>query len=313
MAKDDSATENGLRALLQACRVEKGGKFRLKDRATKVDVAGLEKAEGEALLAAAGARLDDLQQRLYAEDRQAVLVLFQAMDGGGKDSTIRAVFSGVNPQGCQVMAFKAPGPNELEHDFLWRHMAHLPRRGHIAVHNRSWYEEVLVVRVHPDILKARKLPDASVTPKIWEERLEDIAAFERYMARQGVKVLKFFLHLGWEEQRQRFLDRIDTPDKNWKFDAADVKERQYWDEYQAAYEAAIAGTAAPHAPWIVVPADRKWLARLIVAETLVQALEEANPQYPAADDATLASLAERRATLEAEAAKGGGKKGKDSN
>jgi PPK2 family polyphosphate:nucleotide phosphotransferase len=312
MPKDDTIPKDLMQELLAACRVEKGSKFRLKDHPTKADVRGLDKVQAEMRLAAAVERLDALQQRLYAEDRQSVLAMFQAMDGGGKDSTIRAVFSGVNPQGCQVMAFKAPGPSEMEHDFLWRHMAHLPRRGHIAVHNRSWYEEVLVVRVHPDILKARKLPEACVGPEIWEQRLEDIAGFERYMARQGIKVLKFFLNLGWDEQRQRFLDRIDTPEKNWKFDTADVTERKYWDDYQRAYEAAIIGTATPEAPWIVVPADRKWLARLIVAETLVATLEAADPQYPEADKATLASLAERRAALEAEG-RGAGKKDKDSN
>jgi PPK2 family polyphosphate:nucleotide phosphotransferase len=222
------------------------------------------------------------------------------MDGGGKDSTIRAVFSGINPQGCQVMSFKAPGPEELAHDFLWRHMPALPARGRIAVHNRSWYEEVLVARIHPEVLARRKLPPHCVTPEIWRERLEDIAGFERYLTRQGVIVLKFFLHLGKEEQRQRFLERIDKPEKNWKFDAADVAERVHWDAYQDAYEEAIAATATPEAPWLVVPADRKWLARLIVAETLAAALAKADPRYPETEPEARAKLLERRAQLEAE-------------
>jgi PPK2 family polyphosphate:nucleotide phosphotransferase len=300
MAKDDLAS------IIAACRVEKGGRFHLKSRPTKVDAAGLDKEIGAAMLAEAVSRLDQLQQQLYAEDRQSVLTIFQAMDGGGKDSTIRAVFSGVNPQGCQVMAFKAPGPTELEHDFLWRHVAYLPRRGNIGVHNRSWYEEVLVVRVHPEILGLRKLPKARMGEGIWRERLESIADFERHLARQGVIILKFFLHLSWEEQRERFLDRIDTPEKNWKLDTADIAERQHWDEYQDAYEAAIAATATPDAPWIVVPADRKWMARLIVAQTLVGALEKANPQYPVVDEAVRETLQGRRALLEAEVRPGKG-------
>ena len=304
---------NDLASVIASCRVEKGKGFRLRSRPTKVDVSGIDKLEAEERLAECVARLDQLQQRLYAEDQQSVLAIFQAMDGGGKDSTIRAVFSGVNPQGCQVMAFKAPGPQELEHDFLWRHMFHLPRRGHIGVHNRSWYEEVLVVRVHPAILAARKLPKARVTDAIWEERLESIADFERYLARQGVIVLKFFLNISKEEQRDRFIDRIDTPEKNWKLDTADIAERQYWDEYQHAYEEAIIGTAAPHAPWIVVPGDRKWLARLIVAETLVEALEKANPEFPALGEQEREVLVSRRAVLEAEGTSGAGGKKKKQN
>ena len=287
--------------LLESCRVTGGEGFRLAERPTRLDDPGIDKQGAEAALADRVDRLDELQQRLYAEDRQSVLAIFQAMDGGGKDSTIRAVFSGINPQGCQVTSFKAPGPEELAHDFLWRHMPALPARGRIAVHNRSWYEEVLVARVHPQVLARRKLPEARVTDDIWEERLEDIAAFERYLARQGVIILKFFLHLGWEEQRQRFLSRIDRPEKNWKFDAGDVAERAHGDAYQAAYDEAIAATAAPEAPWLVVPADRKWLARLIVAEALVAALGKADPRYPEMDPEARAALLEERAALEAEA------------
>ncbi len=304
MATDDLAD------IVAACRVEKGKGFSLKDRPTKVDADGIGKSEAEARLAACVARLDQLQQELYAEDRQSVLAIFQAMDGGGKDSTIRAVFSGVNPQGCQVMAFKAPGPQEMEHDFLWRHMCHLPRRGHIGVHNRSWYEEVLVVRVHPEILAGRKLPEHCMTDAIWDHRLESIADFERYLARQGVIILKFFLHISLEEQRQRFIDRIDTPEKNWKLDTADLAERKFWDAYQDAYEKAIIGTATAHAPWIVVPGDKKWLARLIVAETLLAALEKADPRFPVVGDQAREILLSRRAALEEEGkAVGNGKNG----
>jgi PPK2 family polyphosphate:nucleotide phosphotransferase len=286
--------------LVESCRVTRGKGFALSEHPTRLEDPGIDKPGAEAALADAVRRLDGLQQRLYAEDRQSVLVIFQAMDGGGKDSTIRAVFSGINPQGCQVMSFKAPGPEEFAHDFLWRHMQALPARGRIAVHNRSWYEEVLVTRLHPEILAKRKLPEARVTKSIWKERLEDIASFERYLARQGVIVLKVFLHLGHDEQRRRFLERIDKPEKNWKFDPADVAERAHWDRYQEAYEAAIAATAAPHAPWLVVPADRKWLARLIVAEALSAALARADPRYPEPDPALREVLAKRRAELEAE-------------
>jgi PPK2 family polyphosphate:nucleotide phosphotransferase len=286
--------------LIDACRVTSGKGFRLAGHPTKLDDPGIDKPGAEAALDDAVRRLDDLQQRLYAEDRQSVLAIFQAMDGGGKDSTIRAVFSGINPQGCQVMSFKAPGPEELAHDFLWRHMPALPARGRIAVHNRSWYEEVLVARVHPEVLARRKLPEARVTKRIWRERLEDIAGFERYLTRQGVIVLKFFLHLGKEEQRQRFLARIDEPEKNWKFDAGDVAERVHWDAYQEAYQEAIAETATPAAPWLVVPADRKWLARLIVAETLAATLAKADPRYPETEPQRRAELLKQRVALEAE-------------
>jgi PPK2 family polyphosphate:nucleotide phosphotransferase len=286
--------------LIESCRVTRGKGFRLAEHSTRMENPGIDKPGAEAALADAVRRLDGLQQRLYAEDRQSVLAIFQAMDGGGKDSTIRAVFSGINPQGCQVMSFKAPGPEEMAHDFLWRHMPALPARGRIAVHNRSWYEEVLVARIHPEVLARRKLPERCVTHDLWRERLEDIAGFERYLARQGVILLKFFLHLGRDEQRQRFLERIDKPEKNWKFDAGDVAERMHWDAYQEAYEEAIIGTATPQAPWLVVPADRKWLARLIVAETLTAALARADPRYPEPDPRARAELMEKRAALEAE-------------
>ncbi|MBX9699439.1 MAG: polyphosphate kinase 2 family protein, partial [Acetobacteraceae bacterium] len=241
------------RRLLQRYRIEDGKGFRLKDH-DPGDTAGLDmqKAEAKALLGEGIELLAALQDRLYAQDRWAVLCLFQAMDAAGKDGAIKHVFSGINPQGVHVASFKAPGPVELDHDFLWRHVLALPSRGMIGIHNRSWYEEVLAVRVHPEILHGRqKMPPGLVTKRIWDERLADIAGFEGYLARQGIVVIKFFLHLSKGEQRRRFLSRIEEPEKNWKFSTADVAERRLWDDYQEAYEKAIRATAAPHAPWYV--------------------------------------------------------------
>jgi PPK2 family polyphosphate:nucleotide phosphotransferase len=290
-----------MRQLVARYRVEDGASFSLAAH-DPADTGGLalKKSEASALLREGIARLARHQDMLYAQDRWAVLCLFQAMDAAGKDSAIKHVFSGVNPQGCHVTSFKAPGPVELDHDFLWRHAAALPARGQIGIHNRSWYEEVLVVRVHPELLERQKLPPRLVTARIWEERLEDIAAFERYLARQGVVVLKFFLHLSKEEQRRRFLKRIEEPEKNWKFEARDVAERRRWDAYQAAYEAAIRATAAPHAPWFVVPADHKWFTRLVVAGALAQALAALDLHYPRLSEEQRAALQGARRQLEEE-------------
>jgi PPK2 family polyphosphate:nucleotide phosphotransferase len=287
------------RKLLAQYRVEEGKGFRLKDR-DPGDTAGLtvDKRAAAALLQEGVERLNALQDMLYAQDRWAVLCIFQAMDAAGKDGAIKHVFSGVNPQGCHVTSFKAPGPVELDHDFLWRHVTALPARGVIGIHNRSWYEEVLVARVHPEILVRQKLPVALHGERIWDERLEDIAAFERYLARQGVITLKFFLHVSKEEQRLRFLKRIDEPEKNWKFSAQDVAERGHWDAYQAAYEHAIRATAAPHAPWHVVPADNKWFTRLVVAEALAVALEDLGLHYPEISEQDRAQLQLARQALE---------------
>ncbi len=279
-------------------RVESGKGFRLKDH----DPSGthgtrLTKQDAPDLLRQGVERLAEMQDKLYAQDRWSVLCVFQAMDAAGKDGTIKHVFSGVNPQGCYVASFKAPSAVELDQDFLRRHVLHLPRRGEIGIHNRSWYEEVLVARVHPHVLAAQRLPGKRVTKHIWEERLEDIAAFERYLARQGVVVLKFFLNVSEEEQRKRFLERLDHPEKNWKFSAADVAERRHWKDYMHVYEEAIRATAAPYAPWWVVPADRKWLTRLIVVGALVQALEGLDLHYPVVSEAQRAALAEARAAL----------------
>ncbi|MGA7908954.1 MAG: polyphosphate kinase 2 family protein [Candidatus Sulfotelmatobacter sp.] len=226
------------------------------------------------------ARMAELQDKLYAQDRWAVLLIFQAMDAAGKDGAIKHVMSGVNPQGCQVFSFKAPSEEELQHDFLWRTTRHLPERGRIGIFNRSYYEEVLVVRVHPEILESQKVPPSLVKKDIWEERFEDIRCFERHMARNGTVIRKFFLHLSRKEQKRRFLARLEEPEKNWKFSAADIHERACWDDYQKAYEEMIQNTATVHAPWYVVPADNKWFTRLTISAAIVETLEELNLSYP---------------------------------
>jgi PPK2 family polyphosphate:nucleotide phosphotransferase len=286
------------RKFLERYRVEDGKGFRLK-RIDPGDTAGLdmEKDEAKALLARGTQLLADQQERLYADDRHSLLLIFQAMDAAGKDSTIKHVMSGVNPQGCQVTAFKHPSAEALDHDFLWRHQAALPERGRIGIHNRSWYEEVLVVRVHPPILAAQKLPEDRLGKQIWGERLADIANYERYLTNQGTVVLKFFLHLSKEEQRKRFLARIDEPEKNWKFSMGDIKERGHWDAYQEAYEQAIRATAAPHAPWYVVPADNKWFTRLAVCAAIVAALEDLDLKFPVLSEDQKVELATARRLL----------------
>jgi PPK2 family polyphosphate:nucleotide phosphotransferase len=226
------------------------------------------------------ARLATLQEQLYAHNRWGVLLIFQAMDAAGKDSVIKHVLSGVNPQGCQVASFKVPSAEELSHDFLWRTTAKLPERGRIGVFNRSYYEEVLVARVHPELLGNQRLPESLVTPKMWKERFEDISAFERHLARSGFVIRKFFLNVSKEEQRERFLKRLDEPAKRWKFSLGDVHERERWDDYMGAYEDMIRHTSSAHAPWIVVPADRKWFAHHVVAAAIVDALEQLDLQLP---------------------------------
>ncbi|UPY38044.1 polyphosphate kinase 2 family protein [Sediminicoccus sp. KRV36] len=279
-------------------RVEGPRGFRLAKQ-EPADTSGLKlsKEEASALLQFGVDRLSAEQDKLYAQDRWSVLCLFQAMDAAGKDGTIKHVFSGLNPQGCHVVSFKQPGPVELDHDFLWRHVTALPTRGQIGIHNRSWYEEVLVARVHPRVLAGQKLPDARVTKDIWNERLEDIAGFERYLARQGVVVLKFFLNVSQAEQKRRFLARLDEPEKNWKFSPADVAERRHWDSYMDAYEKAIRATATEDCPWYVVPADNKWFTRLIVVAAINRALKALKLHYPVVTEAQRAALAEARAAL----------------
>ena len=298
-----------IRSLLAPYRVEEGKGFRLK-RHDPGDTGGLDiaKQDAKALLQEGIQHLAEMQDKLYAQDRWAVLCIFQAMDAAGKDGAIKHVFSGLNPQGCHVTSFKAPSTLELDHDFLWRHVTALPARGMIGIHNRSWYEEVLVARVHPGVLDRQKLPvELRGRKRLFDERLEDIAAFERYLARQGVLILKFFLHVGKDEQRWRFLARIEEPEKNWKFNAGDVAERAHWDEYQDAYDAAIRATAAPHAPWHVVPADDKGFARLVVSVALSEALEGLDLHYPRLDEEERAGLKEARERLVQEGA-GNGRK-----
>ncbi|MBR0657066.1 PPK2 family polyphosphate kinase [Plastoroseomonas arctica] len=291
--------EKKIRKLVDRYRVTAGKGFSLRDHDPD-DTGGLklDRADADALVKASTTILAEQQDKLYAQDRWAVLCIFQAMDAAGKDGAVKHVFSGVNPQGCHVENFKAPNALELDHDFLWRHVIAIPRRGTIGIHNRSWYEETLVVRVHHELLAHQKLPPSLITKRIFDERLEDIAAYERYLARQGVVILKFFLHVSKEEQRKRFLERIEEPEKNWKFNAGDVAERAHWKAYHTAYEAAIRATAAPHAPWFVVPADNKRFTRIIIGNAIAAALEDLDLEYPKIDEATRAKLAEARATLE---------------
>ena len=277
-------------------RIDDGDKFRL----AKIDPddtfgVDLDKSKAKDILDDGIERLATLQDRLYAQNRWAVLAIFQAMDAAGKDGAIKHVMSGINPQGCQVFSFKAPSAEELDHDFMWRCLKNLPERGRIGIFNRSYYEEVLVVRVHPEYLQRQHLPSGLVTDRIWENRFEDITAIERYLARNGIAVVKFFLHISKDEQRKRFLDRLDQPEKNWKFEPGDVAERQHWGKYMAAYEDMIRNTATKHAPWYVVPADKKWYARLAVAAALIDTLERLDLKYPEPPDATV--LKEARAKL----------------
>jgi PPK2 family polyphosphate:nucleotide phosphotransferase len=287
------------RDLFRPYLVTDGSRFRLRD-VKPGDTGGLPgeaKDQAKGLLRRSTEALAALQERLYAQDRWGLLLIFQAMDAAGKDGAIEHVMSGVNPQGCQVHSFKAPSAEELDHDFLWRTARALPERGRIGIFNRSYYEEVLVVRVHQAILAGQKLPPERVGRRIWKERLEDIAAHERYLARNGYVIRKFFLHVSKAEQKRRFMARLDTPEKNWKFAAADVHERQYWKDYMAAYENAIRATATADAPWVVVPADNKWFTRLVVSSVIVDALEQLRLEFPTVDASRRAELAEARQLL----------------
>jgi PPK2 family polyphosphate:nucleotide phosphotransferase len=288
--------------LVRPYRVTAGRKFRLADVNPR-DTRGLRsefKGRARALLARGVESLAEQQEKLYAQDRWGVLLIFQAMDAAGKDSTIKHVMSGVNPQGVEVYSFKAPSSEELDHDYLWRCVRNLPERGRIGIFNRSYYEEVLIVRVHRELLAKQKLPPHLVTERIWKDRYEDIAALERYLARNGYLILKFFLHVSRKEQKRRFLDRIELPEKNWKFSAQDALERRRWNEYMEAYEDMIRHTASPHAPWFVVPADNKWFTRLIVAAAIVQALEGLDLRFPEVDEERRRELARARRMLERE-------------
>ena len=291
-----------LRKLVEPFRIEDGDGFRLKD-IDPGETLGIKKEKAKEALEDQGVTLlSDLQEKLYAQDRWSVLLIFQAMDAAGKDGTIKHVMSGINPQGCQVYSFKAPSSEDMDHDFLWRTSSKLPERGRIGIFNRSYYEEVLVVRVHEELLRAQRLPSRLVTRHIWKERFEDINALERYLARNGTAILKFFLHVSKKEQERRFLSRLDEVDKHWKFSLADIRERGYWDDYMKAYEEMIRNTAAPHAPWFVVPADHKWFTRIIVAAAIIETLQGLDLAFPKVDAARRKDLAAAREVL-----KGGGR------
>ena len=283
-------------------RITSGKGFQLRDFDPR-DTRGLKMDKGEAaeLLRRGTEWLAEEQDMLYAQDRWSLLLVFQAMDAAGKDSTIKHVMSGVNPQGCQVFSFKQPSREDLEHDFMWRYVTRLPERGRIGIFNRSYYEEVLIVRVHEDILQHQRLPPSFTGKRIWDERLADIARFEDYLTRQGTVILKFFLHLSREEQKKRFMKRLDNPEKNWKFSASDVRERRYWNDYMSSFEAAIAATASVQAPWYVVPADNRWFTRLVVAAAIVEAVEKLDLAYPKLSPEQKKELATARAELAREA------------
>jgi PPK2 family polyphosphate:nucleotide phosphotransferase len=281
-------------------RVDGAHKFHLTSYKTNAK-GGLDKAEGEEIIENNRRRLSDFQERLYAQDRWSLLLIFQGMDAAGKDSAIKSVFEGVNPQGCEVTSFKEPNNHELNHDFLWRSVVALPERGRIGIFNRSYYEECLVTRVHPEILAKEKIPPKLVTKNIWRDRFEDISAFERYLSRQGTVILKFFLNVSKQEQRERFLDRLEEPSKNWKFSMHDVAERRRWHRYQAVYQDIIRHTASPHAPWSVVPADHKWFARVVIGSTIVAALDSLNLRFPRIDKGAQQEFAKVRDALEHEA------------
>ena len=279
--------------------IKDGSKFKLK-QIDPEDIGNLEaedKPRSKEILAQGIDVLASLQDMLYAQDRWSVLLVFQAMDAAGKDGAIKHVMSGINPQGCQVSSFKAPSAEDLDHDYLWRCMKHLPERGRIGIFNRSYYEEVLVVRVHPDLLRKQKLPRELITNDVWEDRYKDIRNFERYLARNGTIIRKFFLHVSRKEQKRRFLERIDNPDKNWKLSVADANERGHWNDYMDAYDEMIRNTATPYAPWYVVPADNKWFTRIVVAAAVIDTLASLKLQYPVVDDAKRKELQVVKKTL----------------
>jgi PPK2 family polyphosphate:nucleotide phosphotransferase len=295
-----------LKPLVAPFRFDGSGVFHLRSCKTN-EKGGLDKDKGEKILDANRKRLNDFQEKLYAQDRWSLLLIFQGMDAAGKDSAIKSVFDGVNPQGCEVTSFKQPTVHELNHDFMWRSVIALPERGRIGIFNRSYYEECLVTRVHPEILTRGKIPPSLLTKNIWRERFEDIAAFERYLARNGTIILKFFLNVSKKEQRARFLDRLDQPAKNWKFSMADITERARWNRYQAVYQDIVRHTSTARAPWYVVPADHKWFARVVIGSAIVSALDGLNLKFPRVDKASLQEFKKVREALENEG-KDGGKK-----
>jgi PPK2 family polyphosphate:nucleotide phosphotransferase len=287
------------RKLAARYRITQGSSFRLKhfDPADTAEFTDEDRSRAKEALTRGVQALAHLQEKLYAQDSWALLVVFQAMDAAGKDGAIKHVMSGVNPEGCQVYSFKAPSSEELDHDFLWRCAKALPERGRIGIFNRSYYEEVLVVRVHPGLLQRQKLPPDLITKRIWKERWQDIRAFERHLARSGVAIVKFFLHLSKKEQKKRFLERLDLPEKHWKFSEGDVKEREYWKDYMNAYEDVIRRTATRYAPWYVVPADNKWFTRIIVATAIIDTLAALDLQFPELTGEKKRELARARRSL----------------
>jgi PPK2 family polyphosphate:nucleotide phosphotransferase len=298
MAKKSLSTE--LDAFISPFRIDGSSKFHLRSHKANAR-GGLDKEAGEKILDANRKRLADFQEKLYAQDRWSVLVVLQGMDAAGKDSAIKAIFEGINPQGCEVTSFKQPTSHELEHDFMWRCAVSLPKRGDIGIFNRSYYEDCLVTRVHPELIRQSKVPPKLVTKNIWRERFEDITAFERYLSRNGTVILKFFLNISKEEQRKRFLDRLEEPGKIWKFSMNDVTERARWDRYQAVYQDIVRHTSTKVAPWHVVPSDHKWFARVVIGSTIVAALDRLDLRFPRADKASLEEFAEVRKALEHEA------------
>jgi PPK2 family polyphosphate:nucleotide phosphotransferase len=287
------------RKLSKPFRVTDGDRFRLNDfdPGDTLDLKSEDKPRAKEALALGVEALAQLQEILYAQDKWAVLIIFQAMDAAGKDGAIKHVMSGINPQGCQVFSFKVPTSEDLDHDYLWRCMKCLPNRGHIGIFNRSYYEETLVVRVHPELLQRQKLPPKLMSKNIWKERFQDIRTFERYLGRNGIVVRKFFLHVSKKEQKKRFLERLNNPDKNWKFSASDIKEREFWADYMDAYEDMIRNTATSEAPWYVVPADNKWFTRVVVAAAIIDALASFELSYPELSEAQLKELAAARRVL----------------
>ena len=308
MGKKDSKSKKALasqplakqlKQYVDPFRVDGSQEFHLKSHNPN-EKGGLDKDDAHKIVDTNRGRIRELQEKLYAQHRWSVLLIFQGMDAAGKDSAIENVMSGINPQGCEVYSFKQPSSKELDHDFMWRSTISLPERGRIGIFNRSYYEELLVVRVHPEILAKQRIPPQLVTRNIWRERFEDVSAFEKYLARNGTIVLKFFLNVSKDEQRKRFLDRLDEPSKNWKFSLADVSERALWDKYQAAYQDVLRHTSAKHAPWHVVPADHKWFARVVVSSAIVSAMEKLDLSFPEAEKGKNDDLKKARDTLEKE-------------
>jgi PPK2 family polyphosphate:nucleotide phosphotransferase len=297
--KPSTSFANELKPFVEPFRFDGSKEFHLKSQKTN-EKGGIDKDRGTRIIEANRKRLNDFQEKLYAQDRWSVLLIFQGMDAAGKDTAIKSVFEGVNPQGCEVTSFKQPSSLELDHDFMWRSNIALPQRGRMGIFNRSYYEECLVTRVHPEILAKQKIPPVLMTRNIWRERFEDISAFENYLARNGTVILKFFLNVSKQEQRERFLGRLEDPAKNWKFSMADVTERAFWDKYQAAYQEIVRHTSTNFAPWHVVPADHKWFTRVVIGSTIVSALEKLDLKFPNVDKASLEEFKAARIALEHE-------------